>query len=67
MEAEMKLFYVDTDYGCGIRAAKNIAQAKKEALIENGTRNLKSVRPATKEDVSSVKAMGGWVPEGKVQ
>lgn len=63
----MKLFYVDTDYGCGIRAAKNIAQARKDALEENGTRNFKSVRPATKQDVSDVKAMGGWVPEGKPQ
>lgn len=45
--------------GCGIRDAKDLAQARRNALRESGTSNVKLVRPATEEDVSWVEGMGG--------
>jgi hypothetical protein len=60
-----KLFYIDTDYGCGLRAAKDIKQAHKEELAASGTNHFKSIREATKEDVEWVSGMGGHVPNVK--
>jgi len=56
------LYYIELEGGiCGIRKAVNLQQAKSDALREEGTNNLRSVRPALEEDVAWVTAMGGGV------
>lgn len=62
----MNLYYVELEWGCGLRAAANQAKAKRDALEEEGSRNFKSIRLATQEDVAWIKGMGGIVPEGRV-
>ena len=59
----MTLYYIETTYGCGIRVAYNIQQARKNALREEGESNVMDIRKATKEDIGWVGAMGGRVPE----
>lgn len=46
----------------GLVAARSLASARKEATQEQGSRNVKTVRHATAEDVQWVRNMGGKVP-----
>ena len=57
------LYYLETHQGCGIREAKRLEQARKEALAEVGYSNFKFIRQATKEEVEWVRSMGGFMPE----
>jgi len=58
-----KLYYVETDCGCGIRTAESIEQATRDAVRECGTDNFKRVQEATEENVEWVRAMGGYIPD----
>lgn len=59
-----KLYYIETGLGAGIRLAPSQTKAEKEALEEAGTfAGVSVVRLATKEDIASVRAMGGHIPE----
>jgi hypothetical protein len=60
------LYYINTDNGCGIRAAQNIIAAKRQALREAGTYGFKTIRRATQDDIAWVSGMGGHVPLGVV-
>ena len=51
------LYYVETDRGCGLRAAQNIQQARAEEIRTAGTDGFKGVRLATQADVAWVGAM----------
>jgi len=46
---------------CSVRKFANIRQAKVEILKEQGTDNVRLVRPATVEDVDWHQAMGGHI------
>ncbi len=63
MSKRERLYYVETDYGCGIRAARSITQARADLHREVG-QQAKSVRRATVGDVAWVQQMGGRVPTG---
>lgn len=56
-------FYIETTFGCGIRFAKSLEQAKEKLLKEVGSYGYKSVREATAKDIAWVKAMGGYTEE----
>ncbi len=56
-------YYFECAMGCGIRPFYNINQAKKEITAEVGWANFRKVRKATKEDISHVSAMGGYIEE----
>ena len=58
----MGLYYVETDYGCGIREAKNVQHAWKMLKDEVIERHAVGVRRATEEDIESVRQMGGDIP-----
>lgn len=59
--------YVFNLYGayCGLIKARTLEAGKRRALREEGSRNLQSVRLATKEDIDNHRAMGGHVPGEK--
>ena len=57
----MPKFYVEYDYGCGIREYPSLEKCIECERLEHGWRNFKNARMATKEDIDHVKAMGGWV------
>lgn len=60
----MKLYYVETGIGCGIRKAKTARGAAKAALSEVGTHaGVRLVRLATDKDIAWVQGMGGYVPK----
>lgn len=40
--------------------------SKSTILICEGTANVRSIHNATKKDVEWVKAMGGYVPDGRI-
>lgn len=62
----MPLYYIETRFGCGIREAANIKQARSNLLKEVGTHGGPGLcRKATKEDVGWVQSMGGYVPENE--
>lgn len=61
------LYYVETDRGCGLRAAQNIQQAQEEEIRATGTYGFKGIRLATQADVDWVGGMGGHVPDGAVR
>lgn len=61
------LFYISTSWGCGIRAARTLQSAEKNAREEVGRGNVKEVRFATEVDVAQVRYMGGRIPDGKVR
>jgi hypothetical protein len=46
----------------GLLEASTLRQAMRQAYREQGTDNVASVQPATKDDIEWVGAMGGWVP-----
>jgi len=58
----MKLYYVATDRGCTLRAAKTAAAAKRSVANDCGINNVGEVRLATHRDVEWVRGMGGYVP-----
>lgn len=57
-----KLYYVSTDRGCCLRAAKTAAAAKRSVANDCGINNVREVRLATQRDVAWVRGMGGYVP-----
>jgi len=60
----MTLYYIETVFGCGIRKAKNIQQARKNLKEEVGTYGQPTVcRKATKQDIKWVEAFGGYIPK----
>ena len=59
----MAIFYVDLHTYCGLLEARSLKSAYRSALREHGTRSLREVREATDEDINSIAAMGGWVPD----
>jgi hypothetical protein len=63
-EKEKTIYYFECSFGCGLREAKTISQARKEILEEVGTHNIGSgfVRKARKEDIEWVNGMGGYTP-----
>lgn len=61
-----RVYYLEFVNGnCGLRVARSITQAKADARHQE-THRLRAIRRATRADVEAVRAMGGWVPEGKV-
>jgi len=62
----MKIYYVELYGGrCGLRVAASLGQATREALKTEGSNNVSGVSLATDEEISWVKAMGGYVPDVK--
>lgn len=61
----MKLYYLDTMMGCGIRSAESLEQARANGLREVGTHNFKSVREVTDQEIAAVRAMGGYIPKAR--
>jgi len=60
----MGWYYIETDYGCGIREARNIDHAQRNLLKEIGTHSAKRLcRKATQTDIEWVKGMGGAIPD----
>ena len=61
----MKLWYFNSDRGCGIRKlSSNRRVAERQIRKELGTYDeMKEFRVATKNDISWVKSMGGYIPE----
>lgn len=59
-----KLYYVETGAGCGIRIGRNAGAVEKAELKAVGYNNgVRLVREATEEDITHVKAMGGYIPK----
>lgn len=64
MSKKLNLYYFESLIGCGIRIHSSLKQAEREILKEVGTWNgVQVCRKATQYDISSVKAMGGYIPE----
>lgn len=63
----MAFYVVETDYGMGIREAKNIRQMKAMVLREEGSFHVKSIRRATDKDIFWVAGMGGYLPPGAMR
>lgn len=59
----MKLFYIETNRGCGLRRAHRLSSARKMAEREVGISNVREVREATERDIAWVRGMGGYVPQ----
>ena len=60
----MKIFYVESGMGCGLRLGMKAETVRKRELESVGTYNgVSLVREATPNDIANVKAMGGHVPE----
>lgn len=55
------LYYVSTDRGCGIRAARDEDAVWRQLAREVGTDNVRDVREATEKDMDWVRGMGGYV------
>lgn len=59
-----QLYYIETGLGCGIRAGTSEDTVYENTVRSAGTSNGPfRVRLATEADISSVKAMGGYIPE----
>lgn len=59
----MAIYYIETERGCGLREAEDIAQARAIAKREVGELvEINAVRPATEFDIGWVQRMGGYVP-----
>lgn len=57
-----QLFAVEVIGGrIGIISAPSIEVAKRRAFWEEGTANVQSIKPATKEEIAWVLAMGGHI------
>ncbi len=59
----MPYYKIDSMQGMAIVKAERIEKAIADAKAENGSRNIKSVTPATKEDIAWFGAMGGYIYE----
>jgi hypothetical protein len=59
----MKMFYFESDLGCGIREARNLEAAERSITREVGYESVGLVRLATDRDIAWVSAMGGYVPK----
>lgn len=61
------IVYFESDMGCGIRDEYCTLKAAEVGIHREvgWTNNPKNIRKATKEDLSQVASMGGWIPEGK--
>jgi hypothetical protein len=59
-----RLYYINGDFGCGLRPARNEHEARRAALREVGSYSFRYVRRATDADVGHIQAMGGYVPKG---
>lgn len=57
-----KIYYVKALQGCALRLGSDSKTARKAALRELGTDNVKSIRLATRKDIEWVRSMGGRVP-----
>ena len=57
-----------TLYGgsCGLHEARSLESGIKQLIKAYGTANVISAVKATPEQISCVKAMGGWCPEEKI-
>lgn len=62
----MKYYYVSTDRGCGIKAARDEDHAYRQAARQVGDNNIQDVREATEADIAWVRGMGGYVPQLKL-
>ena len=58
----MELYYVETDFGCGIRIAMSEEHAWKNLLRDEGANHAICVRLATKQDIAHVELLGGYIP-----
>ena len=59
-----KLFYFNTERGCGIRIGTDEQSVRDAITRSSGTDNrIRYVHEATEGDISYVKSMGGYVPE----
>mgnify|MGYP006943706051 CR=1 FL=1 len=63
----MPLYYIETQYGCGIRYARTLRSAHRDLLQEVIEGAAPRVRLATQDDVNNVRAMGGYIPDGKLR
>jgi hypothetical protein len=63
----MKQIYAVEIHGgfISLIAADSFEQARKQALADDGSGNVKSVKLASEEDIDWVRAMNGYVPELK--
>jgi hypothetical protein len=58
-----KLYYVESEKGCGIRSAETKDEAYKDELRSVGTYSgVRVCREATEEDIGWVRAMRGHIP-----
>jgi len=63
MPRKKTIYYIGLDGAyCGLTT-----DSKRETLRRLGTENVATFRPATAEDIASVKAMGGFVPDGAIR
>jgi hypothetical protein len=60
------IYVVELQNAIGLFTGSNLAAARREAIEEEGRKNVKSVRPATQADLDWVAGMGGFVPEGRL-
>ncbi len=59
-----KLFYVETEIGCGIRTGTDEDEVYDEEVESIGTyHSVRLVREATKKDIAWVRTMGGYIPK----
>ena len=56
-----KLYYFESEVGCGIRSGKNEDEVEQELREEIGDR-IDIVQEATKENLDWVKNMQGYIP-----
>lgn len=62
------LFQVELYGGTvGLVAARNLQAARRKALAEEGSSNVKNVRLATQAEVDWIQGMGGRIPAGRVK
>ena len=60
-----RLWYIEVWNGsCGIRNynTQSIQKAQQQAILEEGASNITLVRVATKDDIETVRSMGGHIP-----
>lgn len=57
------LFYIETEFGCGIRLGEDEDEIYEKEKKSIGTEHdITLVREATERDISWVKTMGGYIP-----
>lgn len=64
MSRTIKLFYVETGRGCGLKKGKTAESVRRVTLSEVGSIDgVRLVREATERDIAWVRGMGGHVPQ----